>query len=265
MMGLFSKLNRKSNERARKKANPNTGIDIPVIDSAILRQNNITLLTIDERWTSLFSGKTLPQVLLALQSGMNDTLKREATIRQEMDELEPSKKRAMQRIISLTKDAFEDGNEEAKAMLKQMRDDIEQINLKWSLIMEEKDGISAQLRDYNIKLLQETAIHVFSTMRDAKNRIPALDVEIQEAEAKLAALRHEREILALDWDKLSEPFSRLYGTEYVRILENAFAEEIKASKALLAAISGGDGATADTTAGEEKTEGNEGTASAAKE
>lgn len=232
-MGLFGK---KAPKAQKNLPEQDDGIDIPDIDPAMLRRNSVVLLTIDERWTGLFTGRTLPHSLEALQNAMNETLKREATIRQELEQLEPAKRKAMGQIIRLTKEAFEDGDARAKESLKSSRDEIERINLRWSALMEEMDGIGDMLRDANLALLRETAVQVFKTMRAAQVRIPALDAEISDLEARLAALRKERDTLAVDWSHLSEPFTKLYGPEYVHLLETQFAADIQASMRLLAPV-----------------------------
>ena len=207
-------------------------LEVPEIEPSFLRKNGITLLSIDERWTALFSGRTLPPSLLLLQNGMNDLLRRQATLRQEREQLEPGKRRAMQHIMKLTKEAFENGNEEAKAELKTSRDEIERINLRWSSLLEETEQVEKDLRDGNLAMLRETAAHVFRTMRTAQDRLPALTDAIREAEAALERLKVERDALALDWNTLSEPFSRLYGTEYVQSLETRFSTDILQSRML---------------------------------
>jgi len=230
-MGLFGK---KPTKAQKNTAGQDTGVDVPALDPAVLRRNSIAMLTIDERWTSLFTGRTLPQPLEAMQNAMNETLKREATIRQELEQLEPAKRKAMSQIIRLTKEAFGDGDARAKESLKTSRDEIERINLRWSALMEEMDGIVEAQGEANLALLKETAVQVFKAMRAAQERIPGLDAEIRELEARLAALRKERDTLAVDWSRLSEPFTKLYGTEYVHLLETQFAADIQASMRLIA-------------------------------
>ena len=230
-MGLFGK---KAPKVPKPVTEQDAGIDIPELDPGMLRRNSVVLLTIDERWTSLFTGRTLPQPLEAMQNAMNETLKREATIRQELEQLEPAKRKAMGQIIRLTKEAFEDGDARAKEALKASRDEIERINLRWSALMEEMDGIGDTLREANLALLRETVVQVFKAMRTAQARIPDLDAEIRDTDTKLVALRKERDTLAVDWSRLSEPFTKLFGPEYVQQLETQFAADIQASMRLIA-------------------------------
>ncbi len=249
-MGLF---NKKPPKGQKGPIAQEAAMEVPALDPAVLRRNNIGMLTIDERWTGLFTGRTLPQQLEAMQNAINEALKREATIRQELEQLEPAKRKAMAQIIRLTKEAFEDGDARAKESLKASRDEIERINLRWSKLMEEMDGIAETQREANLALLRETVVQVFKAMRAAQERIPRLDEEIREIEARLAALRKERDTLAVDWSRLSEPFTKLYGTEYVHLLETQFAADIQASMRLLAPAPASDTAQPEAPAAREET------------
>ena len=235
-MAFFGRKNPKPGKTGGKHHQANSDIQIPPMDPAALRQNNVTRLTLDERWTGLFTGLTLPPSLLELQQQMNELIRQEANQNGELERLEPTKKRAMHDIIRLTKEAFEDGDEKAKAILLKKREEIETINLRWSKLLEERDALIDTMRDLNVQLLQETVRHVFATMRRAQTEVPALDAEIHELEARLHQRRQDRDRLALDWNHLSEPFSRLLGTTYVRQLETQFILEIQASRALLAPV-----------------------------
>lgn len=237
-MALFGKRPPKPGKSGGKVTDGSDDLQIPPLDPSCLRQNNVTRLTLDERWTGLFTGLTLPAGLLALQQQMNEVIKQEALHTGELERLEPSKKKAMNEIIRLTKEAFEDGDEKAKALLVKRREEIEAINLRWSKLMEQRDGYADRFRELNMEMLRETARHVFATLRRARHEIPALDAEIRSLEDNLQALRQQRERLALDWSKLSEPFSRLYGTAYVRQLETQFSQEIQESRAWLAVEDG---------------------------
>lgn len=235
-MAFFGRKNPKPGKSGGKHHPANSDIQIPPMEPAALRQNNVTRLTLDERWTGLFTGLTLPPSLLELQQQMNELIRQEANQNGELERLEPTKKRAMHDIIRLTKEAFEDGDEKAKAILLNKREEIETINLRWSKLLEERDALVDTMRDLNVQLLQETVRHVFATMRRAQTEVPALDAEIRELEARLHQRRQDRDRLALDWNHLSEPFSRLLGTPYVRQLETQFVLEIQASRTLLAPV-----------------------------
>ncbi len=58
------------------------------LDKSVLRQNNITRLTIDERWTKLFSGLPMSPAIERMQNEMNELIKQEAMLRHEQESLE---------------------------------------------------------------------------------------------------------------------------------------------------------------------------------
>ncbi len=225
---------------AKKKATPIISQEIttavPAIEASILRKNNIVLLTIDERWTSLFSGKSLPPKLNELQNIMNDMLRKEASLRQEMENIEPSKKKALQQIMKLTKDAFEGGDAKAKDSLQKSRDEIERINLRWSSLVEEIDTIELELKELNLQILKQTVIAVIETMQKGKEKLPSIVSEISRLEKEAEVLKDERNRFIDNWNLLSEPFTKLYGTEYVHMLESTFVKELQETRLLFQAL-----------------------------
>ena len=71
---------------------------------------------------------------------MNELIKQEAMLQNEQDNLEPQKRKAMAAIMNLTKEAFEEDNDEAKYKLKENKKEIERINKRINDVMEELEN-----------------------------------------------------------------------------------------------------------------------------
>jgi len=208
----------------RKNRNPDED-KYPYLDRSVLRQNNITRLTIDERWTKLFAGMPMSPAIEKLQGEVNELIKKEAMLQQEQENLEPNKKRIMNRILSLTKDAFEDNDEEAKAELGRCRKEIEKINMRMEEITGDIEKTREELQDANLRLLNETVRYIFSTLRKNRERAEAITRELEMIRQREIELKKELATINLDWTSYAVNFTELLGVENVKRLESHFGLE----------------------------------------
>lgn len=228
-MPLFKKRTPKVTEEAELSKDD---ASIEFLDMTVLRKNNITRLTIDERWTKLFVGIPISPELEKIQNEMNELIKKEAMLKNEQENLEPSKKKCMNQIISLTKEAFENNNKEAKVKLTEYKEEIERINGRFDKIMEEIELVTDELKEVNLKLLKETTLYVFTALKNNKDKAQGIREELIQLQAKEKALTEELESINLDWTSYAVYFTELLGSESVQQLEDKFGlEELKKSEA----------------------------------
>jgi len=199
--------------------------DHVLIDAAVLRQNGISRLTIDERWTRLFVNLPMSPAIEKAQNEMNELIKKEAMLLQERDSLEPRKKRLMNKIISLTRDAFDNNDETAKSDLKECKKEIERINERMEKILEDIEQMNDELREANIRLLDETVRYIFSTLRHNKERAEAITKELEQIRQKERALQEELDAINLDWTSFAVNFTELLGSDLVKKLESQYGLE----------------------------------------
>lgn len=194
-------------------------------DISVLRQNNITRLSIDERWTKLFVNiKRSPEIEKA-EMEMNELIKKEAMLKSEQDNLEPTKRKCMNEIINLTKEAFEDNNEEAKQRLKVCKKEIEKINSRMNNILEDIEKLDSELKEANHKLLEESTEYIFSTLKAYKDRSAEIQAELAALEQREKALHEELENMSVDWTQYATDLTELIGTDEVKRLEKEFGLE----------------------------------------
>lgn len=198
---------------------------LPELDISVLRQNNISLLTLDERWNRLFTTFPISPELEKSQKAMNELIKKEAMLKQELEQLEPNKKKAMQQIIFLTKEAFENNNKEAKNSLLSCKTEIERLNARYNVLLEEIEKSDDALKTSNFELLRDTMLYVFTTLQQNKRRADDIKQEIAGMETRIIALSSELETIALDWTDIYNYFTDLIGTSHVKRLEEAFFGE----------------------------------------
>lgn len=210
-----------------KKEELDAGLDIR-FESTLLRQNNITRLSIDERWTKLFVSIKMSPELEQAEKDMNELIKKEAMLKNEQDNLEPQKRKLMNEIMNLTQEAFENDNEEAKKRLVECKKEIERINSRMNNILGDIENIDTELKEANLKLLEDSIAFIFSTLKTYRDRTLEIKAELAEMELRRKALTEELDNLSFDWTKYAVDLTELIGTDEVKRLEEQFGlEEFK--------------------------------------
>ncbi|MGI6085693.1 MAG: hypothetical protein ACOYIF_09655 [Acetivibrionales bacterium] len=196
-----------------------------IFDSSILRKNNITRLSIDERWTKLFVKIKITPELEEAEKEMNELIKEEAMLKNEQDNLEPQKRKCLNKIINLTKEAFENDNDEAKQKLKECKKEIEKINNRINNILEDIERIEEELREANLQLLNNSINYIFSTLKTNNDRALEIKKELAQIEERKKLLSEELEEISLDWTKYAIDLTELIGTDPVKEFEEAYKLE----------------------------------------
>lgn len=201
--------------------------EIPVarFDPSILRQNNITRLTIDERWTKLFVTIKMNEDIQRAEKEMNELIKKEAMLKNEQENLEPKKKKCMSEIMNLTQAAFENDDNDAKERLKEYKKEIEKINSRINDVLGDIEKLDDELKEANFKLLEDSVSYIFSSLKANKDRADDIKNELKELELREKALREELENISVDWTKYAIDLTELIGTDQVKRLEAEFGLE----------------------------------------
>lgn len=205
---------------------PAVGSNVNVIfDSSILRKNDISRLSIDERWTKLFVNIKITPELEEAEKEMNELIKEEAMLKNEQDNLEPQKRKCMNQIMSLTKEAFDDDNDTAKQKLKECKKEIEKINNRINNILEDVEKIEERLRESNLHLLNNSINYIFSTLKTNNERALEIKKELSQIEERKKLLGEELEAITLDWTQYAIDLTELIGTDPVKEFEEAYKLE----------------------------------------
>ncbi len=211
------------------KAKENPSVDF---DSSILRQNNITRLTIDERWTKLFVSIKMNQEIELAEKEMSELIKKEAMLKNEQENLEPKKRKCMNEIISLTQEAFENNNHEAKEKLQDCKKEIEKVNGRMDAVLEEIEKLDEDLIQMNLKLLENSTAYIFTTLKANSNRTLDIKNELVLLEEKKKALSEELETISSNWTQYATDLTELIGADQVKRLEEQFGLEVLRDEAV---------------------------------
>jgi chromosome segregation ATPase len=221
-MRLFWK--KQSPETVEKEQDNEKKINVE-FDSSILRKNNITRLSIDERWTKLFVAIKMTPELEKAEQEMNELIKEEAMLKNEQDNLEPQKRKLMNEILHLTKEAFENSNDAAKKRLKECKKEIERINSRIDGVLEDIEKLDDRLKQANLDLLNRSINYIFSELKSKNERALEIRNELKELVLRQKNLQAELETIKVDWTQYAVDLTNLIGTDPVKEFEEAYKLE----------------------------------------
>jgi len=191
-------------------------------DIATLKKNDITILTLDERWNKLFQVIPVSTGVKKHQDLLNRLLAQEAGLYQEKNNIEPEKKKLINTIMSLTPEAFDKNNEDAKLKLQESKQKIEVLNKRAAELEEELFVKKEEIRNANFRLLEETVRHVYSVMLKSRKKELQIEKEIDSLKKRLKELQTQRQSISTDWTDVYAFFHTLLGGEELTKLDQLF-------------------------------------------
>ena len=194
-------------------------------DISTLKKNDISILTLDERWNKIFKIIPISREVQKCQDNLNRLIGQEATLFQEQQNIDPNKKKHMNNIIALTEEAFKKNNEEAKRSLIQSKQHIEQLNKRAVELEDELFDMKNKIRDSNFKLLDETVRQVYNVMAKSKKEERKLETELNNVKKRLKELQEQRQNLTTDWTEVYAFFHDLLGSDELTKLDMKFLKQ----------------------------------------
>lgn len=191
-------------------------------DRKTLRRNDISILTLDERWNSLFSNIEKTSEIQQCEEQLKELLKEQARLTAEFREIAVSKKKSMDRILYLTTEAFDNQNDEAKKEMRECEQEILRINERLKEIEQRQESIPDSIRETNLHLLEHTVNLVYFKIRIDQQRVKELGTLIEEERARLKAYIEEKEILSQDSTDIYSYFHDLLGGAELERLDREF-------------------------------------------
>ncbi len=192
------------------------------LDKKVLRKNDISLLILDERWNSLFKNIEKTPEIEKCEEKLRELLKLQARLISESKENAALKKKYLNRIMELTTDAYENGNEESKEEMRQCEKEIRRINNRNLDIEKELEKIPEHIRQANLTLLDYAVNIVYFRIRSDQKRVAELEKQIEETREKLRLLIDEKETLSQDYNEIYSYFHDLLGPEELEKLDRKF-------------------------------------------
>ncbi len=199
------------------KKNKEHGFDLKV-----LFKNDISLLTLDERWNGLFKNMEKNNDIIECENRIKELLKEQSRLITESKEIAIKKKECMDSIIKLTTEVFDKNNKEAHTKMQECEKLIVAINKKMEENEERLLDIPKEIREENLQLLEYTVKLVYFSIRENQVKVSELDKEIAEAKESLKKMIEERELLAEDYSDTYSYFHDLLGKDELQKLDEIY-------------------------------------------
>ncbi len=191
-------------------------------DLKVLFKNDISLLTLDERWNGLFKNMEKTNDITECENRIKELLKEQSRLITETKDISIKKKECMDSIIRLTTEVFDKNNKEAHTKMQECEKSIVAINKKMEENEERLLDIPKEIREENLQLLEYTVKLVYFSIRENQLRVSELDKEIAEAKEKLKKMIEEREFLAEDYSDTYSYFHDLLGKDELQKLDEIY-------------------------------------------
>lgn len=193
-----------------------------ILDIKVLRKNDISLLILDERWNKLFTNTQKSPVIEQYEKQLKDLMKEQARLLTEQKAIPVLKKNNMDKIISLTSEVFDKNDETAKNEMQLAEKEIKRLNDRAKIIEDRLNEIPDEIKQVNLRLLEETINVVYFKIRSAGKRVKELEGLIDECKAKLKQYIDEKESLAQDDAEIYSYFHDLLGAEELERLDKEY-------------------------------------------
>ena len=193
------------------------------LDAQVLTRNNILVLTLDERWNSLFSSVERTPAIIRLEDALNQRLKDQARLTAEQKENLSDKRKLLARIMELTEEAFTNENAAARGEIASCETKVRQINARELEITTELGALEASVRKANMDLLESAVALLYPGIHDAQLRIAELGIEIESMRNKLKECISEKETLLATYDEAYHFMHDLLGAEQIEALDRFYS------------------------------------------
>lgn len=191
-------------------------------DIKVLFKNDISLLTLDERWNGLFNKINKTSDIINCEYNIKELLKEQSRLITESKDIAVKKKDLMDKIIKLTTEAFENNNQTAQMQMQESEKNIRDINKRIKTIEDRLEIIPKEIRQANIELLEQTVKVVYFSIRENQQRVQELDKKIGETKDLLMKLIDEREHIAEDDTDTYSYFHDLLGGDELQKLDEIY-------------------------------------------
>lgn len=173
----------------------------------ILKTSKIPLLIEYEPWKKLFTSGVSKDITDTTLE-MNRMLKENVALKGELEGHYKEKRTTMAEIVLVSNQINEEGNHEAEVKLDQLKNKLEELNMKIDEKTSRMEDIPKEVDELNLLLLEETVRYVYENMGSDKGALQEVNAKIEEYRKELDVLREKREKLD---DKIDTMYSFLHG------------------------------------------------------
>lgn len=192
------------------------------VSRSVIKNNDINILILDERWNGLFAGKQKPEEIVLLEDELKQLLKGRANLIAEQKECLEQKKILLKNTIEITTKNLNKKSKQNKKDVKNSWKKIGSINNTLQRIETELKEIPYEIRRANHKLLECMVNTVYISYRALQRKREELDALIKITQEKLEYYSRERTQIEDEGNKTYEYFHDLLGPEELQKLDEQY-------------------------------------------
>lgn len=147
-----------------------------------IKMHRLPPLTLDVKWQTIFNTSEKSDNIKKLEKQLNDLLKRQGGINNDVKDLKILKKKLMQEIVE---NMDSQGNSRVEKKVKKSRELIEDINDKLILLEDEELDLPSNMADVNAQLMLESMSEILDVYEEIEEDIEVLEEWINETRIEL--------------------------------------------------------------------------------
>ena len=180
-----------------------------------LKGREIPILVLDARWHTLFPKGEKPADIVALEEQLNDHLKKQGHLVNEIKDLKKAKKKLMDGIVAGMEGTSSRANKKKENQLRLLLETNERIQQDSDELME----IPYQIKDTNEKLMIIGAKYCFERLSNGDQMVQELTDEIHALQAELTDKKEFRENLEESMDSAYSLMHGLLGHDIMNLFD----------------------------------------------
>ena len=189
------------------------------LDGEILRSSRISVLTLDERWNSLFADIEKTPTILKYEEHLTGLLKKQARLTDEGKKLYEEKRHLLKRIMELTTEAFDQEDEGARKEIDVCETTVKHLNRRAPEIEDELSKLQHELKNANMDLLEHAVSHIYTGILKSKARAEELEDDIAKLREQIQNSIDERERLIESYNGAYQLLHGLLGAKQMEELD----------------------------------------------
>ncbi len=185
----------------------------------------IPILTLDERWYELFPQHEKPNHIKEIECQLNDLLKRQGKLVNDMKDLKNLKSQLMKEIIE-NMEVSEDSSNSYKILEKNPKY-IKEISEKMADMDEELANLPYRIKETNEKLIVESAKIWYQVLEENNQKIGDISQWIDKTRNELKEKLLQKQDMEIKNSQIYTYMHDLLGPDLVQVLDDSFKPDNK--------------------------------------
>lgn len=193
----------------------------------VLKGKKIPILTLDERWHELFPKHEKPGHIKELEYQLNELLKRQGKLVNDMKELKNLKTQLMKEILDNMEASEKNAKNTNYKVLDKNPKYIKEISEKMADMEEELANIPYLIKETNEKLIIESAKIWYSVLEKNNHKINEIGQWIEKARNELKEKILQKQDMETENTQIYSYMHDLLGPDLAQVLDDTFKPDNK--------------------------------------